>query len=104
MSALNSIENSIPETERTHLSAEDEAELERRLEASRGEPGVGSTWADVEARVVGAIRQAHDDLPIIPLTEAQRAELRRRVEEYERDPDNVALWDRVRDELLKGLG
>jgi len=35
------------------------------------------------------------------LTEAQRAELDRRLEEYERDPDAGVDWEDLREELLQ---
>ncbi len=37
--------------------------------------------------------ESPDDLP--PLTEAQRGELDRRIEAYERDPTDVSTWDEV---------
>lgn len=39
----------------------------------------------------------------LPLTEAQRNELDRRLEEYERDPDGGRDWEVVRAELLQKL-
>lgn len=39
----------------------------------------------------------------VPLTEAQRNELDRRLEEYERDPDGGETWEEVRDEILRDL-
>lgn len=38
-----------------------------------------------------------------PLTQAQRNELDRRLEEYERDPDGGETWEDVRDEILRDL-
>jgi len=32
----------------------------------------------------------------IPLTEAQKKELNRRLDEYEKDPDNVLTWEEVK--------
>ena len=39
----------------------------------------------------------------LPLTKAQRDELDRRLEEYERDPEAGETWASVRDEILRDL-
>lgn len=45
-----------------------------------------------------------DDAEVeLPLTEAQRNELDRRLEEYERDPDGGRDWEVVHAELLQRL-
>ena len=38
----------------------------------------------------------------LPLTDAQRAELDRRLEAHERDPSSALPWDEVRSRLHKG--
>lgn len=38
-----------------------------------------------------------------PLTESQAAELQRRMNAYQADPDDVVPWETVRDEALKRL-
>ena len=43
-----------------------------------------------------------DDLP--PLTEAQRAELDRRLAEFEADPSIAVPWEVVRERLIAHLG
>lgn len=35
----------------------------------------------------------------IPLTEAQKKELNKRMDEYEKDPDNVLTWEEVKDSI-----
>ena len=37
----------------------------------------------------------------VPLTDEQRAELRRRREEHRRDPESAIPWEQVREELFK---
>jgi putative addiction module component (TIGR02574 family) len=41
----------------------------------------------------------HDDPDAVPLTEAQRLEVRRRLTEHERDPDAARPWPEIRAEL-----
>lgn len=43
------------------------------------------------------------DSAAIPLTEAQRAELDRRIAEHEANPDDVVSWDEVRASITKRL-
>ena len=40
----------------------------------------------------------------LPVSEAERAELRRRREEHERDPDSAIPWEQVRAELFRRGG
>ena len=40
-----------------------------------------------------------EDPASLPVTEAQRAELRRRIAEHEADPDSARPWSEVRAEL-----
>lgn len=40
----------------------------------------------------------------LPLTDAQRAELERRLEDDEADPDNVASWEAVKAATLSRFG
>lgn len=40
----------------------------------------------------------------LPLTEAQKAELNRRLEEHESDPDSAIPWTEVRERLYKKYG
>ncbi len=39
---------------------------------------------------------------ILALTDAQRAELHRRIEAHQADPESVVSWDTLRQELLNG--
>jgi putative addiction module component (TIGR02574 family) len=40
----------------------------------------------------------------LPLTDAERAELERCLDEYDADPDAVEDWETIRDEALRELG
>ena len=40
----------------------------------------------------------------LPLTDAQKAELDRRLEQYRRDPDSAIPWEQVRQDLRKPGG
>ena len=40
-----------------------------------------------------------EDPSALPVTDEQRAELRRRLEEHERDPNSTKPWSQVRSEL-----
>lgn len=40
----------------------------------------------------------------IPVTDAQKEELRRRLEEHEADPDSAIPWTEVRERLIKKYG
>jgi putative addiction module component (TIGR02574 family) len=40
----------------------------------------------------------------LPLTDAQKAELDRRLEEHEMDPDSAVSWEAVRERLYKKYG
>lgn len=40
----------------------------------------------------------------VPLTEAQKAELDRRLNEHEMDPDSAIPWEAVRERLYKKYG
>jgi putative addiction module component (TIGR02574 family) len=40
----------------------------------------------------------------LPLTDAQKTELDRRIEQHERDPDSAIPWEQVREELHKRSG
>ena len=42
-----------------------------------------------------------DDPDSLPVTEAQRAELDRRLAAHQRDPDATRAWPQVRDELKR---
>lgn len=42
-----------------------------------------------------------EDAKVLPLTDAQRAELDRRWAEHERDPSTAIPWDQVRSELFE---
>lgn len=44
-----------------------------------------------------------DARPPLPLTEAQRAELDRRLEEHERNPQEGSSWEAVREATLRRL-
>jgi putative addiction module component (TIGR02574 family) len=57
------------------------------------------------------IQLAHDLLESVEpdarewsLTDAQKAELQRRLDEYDRDPEAGESWEDLRDELLGKLG
>lgn len=43
------------------------------------------------------------DSAAVPLTDAQRAELDRRIAEHEANPDDVVTWDEVRASLIERL-
>jgi putative addiction module component (TIGR02574 family) len=45
-----------------------------------------------------------DETEALPLTDAQKAELDRRLEQYRRDPDSAIPWEQVREELNKPGG
>ncbi len=45
-----------------------------------------------------------DETEALPLTDAQKAELDRRLEQYRRDPDSAIHWEQVREELSKPGG
>lgn len=49
---------------------------------------IGEIWDDIATE---------DQVP--PLSEAQRAELDRRLEEHEQDPNSAIPWEEVRQEL-----
>jgi putative addiction module component (TIGR02574 family) len=42
------------------------------------------------------------ELDGLPLTEAQRREIDRRLEAYERDPSQVSTWEEVRARIVRG--
>lgn len=44
------------------------------------------------------------DTDAFPLTEAQKAELDRRLAEHEADPDSAIPWEEVRERLYKKYG
>jgi putative addiction module component (TIGR02574 family) len=44
------------------------------------------------------------DPEALPLTEAQKAELDRRLAEHEADPDSAVPWEEVRERLYKKYG
>ena len=44
--------------------------------------------------------EARERPDVLPLSEAQRAEVRRRQEEHRRDPGSAIPWDEVRAELF----
>lgn len=66
------------------------------LTEARGLP-VAERLKLVEA-IWDSIAESHDQLP---LTEAQAAELERRLVEYEKNPEAGASWDEVRERILK---
>lgn len=43
------------------------------------------------------------DLETLPYTEAQRREVRRRLEEHRRDPSTAIPWDEVRERIRRSL-
>jgi putative addiction module component (TIGR02574 family) len=43
------------------------------------------------------------DSAAVPLTDAQRSELDRRIKEHEANPDDVVSWDKVKTGALKRL-
>jgi putative addiction module component (TIGR02574 family) len=45
-----------------------------------------------------------DETEALPLTDAQKAELDRRLEQHRRDPDSAIPWEQVREELSKPGG
>jgi len=45
-----------------------------------------------------------DETESLPLTDAQKAELDRRLEQYRRDPDSAIPWEQVREDLRKPGG
>lgn len=44
------------------------------------------------------------DTEALPLTDAQKAELDRRLDQYRQDPDSAVSWEQVREELRKRGG
>jgi putative addiction module component (TIGR02574 family) len=55
-------------------------------------------------KLVEAIWDSIADAPeTLALNEAQRAELDRRLEEYERDPGAGSPWSEVKSRILKGV-
>ena len=69
----------------------------RRLSLAERLQLVEDIWDSI-AEEAGARPEA------LPLTEEQRAELRRRREEHERDPGAAIPWERVRAELFERGG
>jgi putative addiction module component (TIGR02574 family) len=53
---------------------------------------VGQVWDSIAA-----------DSVALPLTDAQRIELERRVTDHEQNPDDVVSWDEIRDVVSKHL-
>jgi putative addiction module component (TIGR02574 family) len=45
-----------------------------------------------------------EETEVLPLSEAQRAELERRLEQHRRDPDAAIPWAQIREELYKRGG
>jgi putative addiction module component (TIGR02574 family) len=43
------------------------------------------------------------DTTAVPLTEAQKAELDRRIAEHEANPDDIVSWQEIRDSIGKRL-
>jgi putative addiction module component (TIGR02574 family) len=105
------------------LTDEQKQDIERRYEAMVNDPSRGSKWDDVEAGFTrttsGPMNKAllkelmelspeeriqlaedlwdsiaQDELP--PLTDAQKKEIDRRIEEHERDPSTALPWEDVR--------
>ena len=44
------------------------------------------------------------DSSAVPLTDAQRTELDRRLDEHEANPDDVVSWDKIKSGALKRFG
>lgn len=67
--------------------------------------GIDRLSVDEKIVLVGAIWDSIADEPHPPLlSDEQRRELERRLEDAKRNPDDVVPWETVRDEALKRLG
>ena len=66
--------------------------------------GIEQLSVDEKIVLVNAIWDSIADEPHPPLlSEAQRSELERRLEDAKRNPDDVMPWEEVRDAALKRL-
>lgn len=85
------------------LSPTVRAELDRRLEAHRLNHDAAEPREVVEAEVLAYLDQGLGDVAEWPLTDAQKAELDRRLEEIDRDPDGAGDvdWEDLREDLLR---
>lgn len=57
---------------------------------------IGDIWDSIA-------EEAEADPEILPLTDAQRAELDRRLAEHERDPESAVPWDEALDGIRQRL-
>lgn len=57
---------------------------------------IGDIWDSIA-------EEAEADPGILPLTDAQRAELDRRLAEHERDPESAVPWDEALDGIRQRL-
>jgi putative addiction module component (TIGR02574 family) len=52
---------------------------------------IGQIWDSIEA-----------EQPVVPLSEAQRAEIRRRLDDREKNPDDWVSWEEIKAEYADG--
>jgi putative addiction module component (TIGR02574 family) len=92
---------------RVHSSPEQVVELWRRQQGLRESTmAVRQALSEMDAGDLGQpLDEFLDEFRTRPmLTEAQRGELQRRLEEHEANPDDVVPWEQIRDDALRRHG